>query len=614
MTFVILSLCVAHYTQLNRTYEWLYYAGITSSLVVFLLSVVNYKYSLFALGVGICTLPFLGAGHLNLFVSCWLFGSVARASASERENKVALSPLFAVCSLSLLFPFFLGAIFTFFKLADPLILETILSEGGLHNFNVYLAKGHFAWHQALLIFFGYLAMMMTAWQLHSSKSYIDCLFKGLGVGSLLSCLVLLCQWLDVHRWLSFNRDAFWVFTKRYEGTFSDPNAFGLMAVFLVPLFLYEFYRKKSYLYLISAISLLVALPSSGSRSAFLGFAIFFIVFSLRGSKSKLKVLLFSTLIFIAFVFVISIPKVNNKLQEYSPGVSFTRVLKTLNRESAKESLSSRVIMGQIAIEMWKQSPFIGVGLNRFYGLQKHVADKNDIPLGTWRDNANNYYLQILSEQGIFGLSLVLFSFFILYKLIVSSRKESEENHYPLWLFAFAILLLTGPHLFFDELRYLLAVLIALSVGSRSLDSKLSIEEFVNKALPYFAPVALVSLVYLCFIPPSLEERSLKGFWGREGKVIWTGKKAVMKVCPNPMEPGKLFVKTMHPDLPVTFTLRYRGGKKMKLHAVSHEWLELPLVLALPGEIEFEVDKLFAPPNDRRWLGLQLIIPEDLCEL
>ena len=174
-------------------------------------------------------------------------------------------------------------------------------------------------------------------------------------------------------------------------------------------------------------------------------------------------------------------------------------------------------MGEIAINMFKENIILGVGLDRFFVKQAEVAKRSSLDIGDWKDNANNLYLQVASEQGVFGLAVLLFLFCFLF---FKRKKELEQGNLKLSnliLGITAIIFITGPHIYFEEVRYFLAIVLASHITSD-----------IRSSYVYFV-FAIGTLLLL-----SLPKKSLQGFWGiensSEGKFLWTSSKASLSIC------------------------------------------------------------------------------------
>jgi O-antigen ligase len=78
---------------------------------------------------------------------------------------------------------------------------------------------------------------------------------------------------------------------------------------------------------------------------------------------------------------------------------------TLGRAAA-----ARRIMAQTSLNMWRSAPVFGVGVGRFYEESARFGSdalRQEVGFPTGHENAHNYFLQILSTEGVVGLAALL---------------------------------------------------------------------------------------------------------------------------------------------------------------------------------------------------------------
>jgi O-antigen ligase len=108
------------------------------------------------------------------------------------------------------------------------------------------------------------------------------------------------------------------------------------------------------------------------------------------------------------------------------------------------SLATRVELGRAALEMTASDPLFGVGLGNYYVLSNRYVGRMLASQDKERENAHNYFLQMLAELGISGL--VLFMGVVCLALWPAWRAAGGPG--PPWgllagLSAFLLTLLTG---------------------------------------------------------------------------------------------------------------------------------------------------------------------------
>lgn len=249
-------------------------------------------------------------------------------------------------------------------------------------------------------------------------------------------------------------ESFWTGQNRFGGFFTDPNAAAISAFLFLVLTGNHPNQKR----IPSAfLSVLVAL-AAGSRSFFLGVGLWFLM--MLGAIKKYSILKISLYILIMWVALNSAvwlsPSLHNFLLANLP-VGLDRVLSSILIPTMYDYLSNRLIFAQSAFLIFKAAPLTGIGIGQFREIFPYFADSS---LGTWTDNANNFYFGLLAEQGILGAIFALGAIFSL-----RIRGDADKS-YKFSLFAFLCLLIVGPHLEFLEVAVLLGMLLGQVVEER----------------------------------------------------------------------------------------------------------------------------------------------------
>ena len=100
-----------------------------------------------------------------------------------------------------------------------------------------------------------------------------------------------------------------------------------------------------------------------------------------------------------------------------------------------------------SIMMWKEKPFVGFGLKSFRIKCWDILSKNELldkPLHiSCSNHSHNYYLQFLTETGIFGAGLIIIFFIILLKdsFYFYKKKYNQKNNLDINLLIPIIILL-----------------------------------------------------------------------------------------------------------------------------------------------------------------------------
>jgi hypothetical protein len=136
-----------------------------------------------------------------------------------------------------------------------------------------------------------------------------------------------------------------------------------------------------------------------------------------------------------------------------------RMISAMSLARFEETFASRSVFVTLSRSIIDREPLFGVGANAFASYVPLVGAS--IPsLKGWVDNSNNFYLGIVAELGLIGLSGFI--------MTVLSRRRSAENSIMsgVILGAVGIMLLTGPHTDFVEVLLPIALLIGMTTTVR----------------------------------------------------------------------------------------------------------------------------------------------------
>lgn len=205
---------------------------------------------------------------------------------------------------------------------------------------------------------------------------------------------------------------------RPTAAFPNPNVFGIYMTALTPLifgltFFYFKGRNKILMFFVSMLGL-VGVYLSLSRGAGLGIFLAILFLSIANKKK----LLTSILVGILIVFPFLMPK---NIKQWAKEVNYNPLVLMYNQD--------RISIYTNTINMIKQHPFIGVGLNTFsrnYGKYKtEQAEKYAHTADTIY--AHNSYLQTAGEVGLLGLfALILFLFQVFRQAFKAFCKLNDE--------------------------------------------------------------------------------------------------------------------------------------------------------------------------------------------
>ncbi len=317
--------------------------------------------------------------------------------------------------------------------------------------------GSSAWFSAVVMALRWSSVAFCVRDLPSEE--YSSILKGILLSMLLVLVLLIGQGVGLFPHAMIGGSAFWESLRRESATFSDPNAAGVFLVVAAPLLVGLLRQRRGPM--AKAISwvfaglLLAGGSFTGSRSFFFGIAIWLLVelYRLRPWFALLPVLC-------GCIVLIALPVV-------SPGVithlglpsGLERALNTVTSSSVasgprNDSLFSRAAFLRIDYAVWRDAPFLGVGLERFREYVPPYAELLGIGTGTWSDNPNSFYAQILVEFGVLGGLVFLLC-------LVGLRRRGDEDSFSAPARVSALILIVlfvfGPHLAFDEVAILCGV-------------------------------------------------------------------------------------------------------------------------------------------------------------
>ncbi len=251
------------------------------------------------------------------------------------------------------------------------------------------------------------------------------------------------------------------------GYFANGNDFGMAMVVIVPLAFYLLLSLRNRIAKFVAagftLTFVLALLRSGSRGAALGLAAGAVLFWAR-SKSK----------FVSFALVVAFL---GGFWAIAPDPWKERFIGARNYEE-DATASSRIMLWKAGIEMFRDHPLTGVGIDNY--ASNWVAKYNTSGIGG-ATVVHNIFIQALSELGLLGLLVLLAVLFLVFQRNAETRRICREaNLEEKWLPNFALALdcsLLGfmVHGFFLTVLYYphLYILSALTLALNSITKNLA---------------------------------------------------------------------------------------------------------------------------------------------
>lgn len=185
--------------------------------------------------------------------------------------------------------------------------------------------------------------------------------------------------------------------------------YGVVALSLL-LMCYGFYLKgmRSYVITLIAIINILLIVLHGSRGAWLGLPIaFLMIFIFYWHHNIRKILIFSllplVLIILSLVLIPSSP-IQKRLDAFNSDKD-----KIINNSNYNSSIGSRLLLWGNALHEFEKSPLTGVGMVKLKQSNCLLYESKKVP--DCFTHAHNVYLQTLAAHGLLGLSAILFLFF-----------------------------------------------------------------------------------------------------------------------------------------------------------------------------------------------------------
>lgn len=191
---------------------------------------------------------------------------------------------------------------------------------------------------------------------------------------------------------------------RMFSVFLDPNFAGaffvLYLLFVInEIFKIKYDKFKLFIYGVLAVSTLIAILLTYSRSAFLmlivGIGLFLFL--------KQKTLLIFGIIFIFAILTLLLPKAYK-----TEGTNFFRTV----------SSEARIGSYYQGISIFKESPIYGVGFNAYrFAKERSISIAAKPNIGSHADSSNdNSFIFVLATTGVFGLTVFIYMWYRLLKL------------------------------------------------------------------------------------------------------------------------------------------------------------------------------------------------------
>ncbi len=443
------------------------------------------------------------------------------------------------------------------------------------------------------LFFFLLRSLVTDPQARSA------VFHGVLIGTLPAFLISLSQHFLSDSGVFVQHNEFWALVGRFSGSFQDPNSFGISAALLIVLAIVSRENLPRAVVLLFCFGWFALALFSGSRTFFVYLTFFaFLLSYYHNRKLTLRCIALGAMTFTLLL----------GLHFFVPGFSKTlpvgieRLVKSFDPVHLWALLGSRVIFSQIAFALWKDVPLFGIGPNHFKQLAIPYGEQVGFPLGTWTDNPNNFYLDLLVQFGLVGI----FTVFYLFRSF-SWNHSSNDKVAQSGFWAFLVALLLGPHLNFTEVVVLASLLgsLALVREDRLLGGSMRLRYVVSL---FFMPLFLFGIFFQVFY----SDRGYYQWEQAEGYFYRWTKNQGAAVRPCELGQVQLLYYSAAPHPLELNILTHRGERRMKrLSAGESAHITLSCDPVAPKRLffTFEISPHWIPKahgigEDPRVLGVQ----------
>ncbi|HIP44717.1 MAG TPA: hypothetical protein EYG93_05220 [Sulfurospirillum arcachonense] len=216
---------------------------------------------------------------------------------------------------------------------------------------------------------------------------------------------------------------------RYIGTTMHPNTIGLLALFAIlgSVLLLQNAKNRAWIVanLINILAAFYLIILTASRSSLLIAALIILLFVLQvflNPKSRVYLFLFSGIVFVLFVYFVDMSKLLESVQFMMKRLA--GILGTFDGQSADSSTTERLLFLHIMIDVFKENPFFGTGVNTsrvfLHGFYSH-----------------NNYIEILGALGLLGTLL----YYSAYGHLVWKISQVKDFWTKYYLFVFIAVIL-----------------------------------------------------------------------------------------------------------------------------------------------------------------------------
>jgi len=409
-------------------------------------------------------------------------------------------------------------------------------------------------------------------------------------------------------------NAFWRVTGRASGAATDPNALGMLCgLGLVVALSCVASGGRRWIGAL-AVPISAGLFLSGSRSGIGAAAIgALLLLVLPGLSLRRRAAVLAAVLAVAAAAALLVPR--------REGSAVERMRRMLDPAlTAEDRSSSRTLLWDAAVRMFRREPAAGGGLGAFsWELPNLLAETGrSLPI---RDNPGNAYLQSLAETGILGFLLTLGFCLALAReaWLAGGGSEPLARGSGAAGLAFFGALAAGSHWFAPDVSLYFFLLAAVASRTRAAEAPQSRRAARLRVLlvAAYAAAACVALLHTRSPEDAFRYRPGLGFHAKEvgpgGAFWWTQRRFAIRVPAG--RSVSLGLAHFTPEgRPVTLTAESAGFSAYERSLQPGEGVRLLLTAdGAPRVVRFTLSRAFVPKRlglsaDRRQLGLVAVFP------
>lgn len=202
---------------------------------------------------------------------------------------------------------------------------------------------------------------------------------------------------------------------RFSGPLGDANFFACIIVFTIPLALFQLLNARNALtglgWAIVSGLLIAGLLATQSRGGLIGLAVALLVL---GTGLTLRQVLSFGVIGVVTVLLVATVASDELIQR------FATILGTVSEGELDTSTEGRLASWQVALELFKEHPVLGVGIGNFNSYYQNMALELGLIFRGEGRSTHSLYLEILTEQGLVGLLLMGAILFVAARSIIGA--------------------------------------------------------------------------------------------------------------------------------------------------------------------------------------------------